>query len=31
MKVVSGIYNGVTTRELDTLAAETCTFAQCPR
>ncbi len=28
-KVVQGIYDGVTTRELDKLAAETCAFA-CP-
>jgi len=27
MKVVQGIYNGVTTRELDQLAAETCAYS----
>lgn len=27
MKVIQGLYDGITTRELDTLAAETCAYS----
>lgn len=28
LKVIAGLYDGITTRELDTLAAETCALAR---